>query len=131
MAFIIFGDSFTFPDGNASTNRVYTYARGFTESGIGVYVICFRNDYMDNYNGEADGIKYYHPFGQTERNNYFIIRSWQKLTKYFKTFSLLRQINRSDRIFAIHCYTRIIPTQLFGFILSKYFRFILTFKENP
>ena len=34
MTCIIFGDAFTFPDGDASTNRVYTYARGFLEHGL-------------------------------------------------------------------------------------------------
>ena len=64
MAYIILGDTFTFPDGNAATNRVYSYAKGFKENGINVHVICFRNDYMDESNGESHGINYYHPFGQ-------------------------------------------------------------------
>ena len=73
MAYVIFGDSFTFPEGDAATNRVYAYSKGFTENGIAVHVICFRNDYIDEHTGETGGIKYYHPFGQTTRSNYFII----------------------------------------------------------
>jgi hypothetical protein len=34
MAIVIFGDNFSFPEGDASTNRVYTYARGISENGI-------------------------------------------------------------------------------------------------
>jgi hypothetical protein len=51
MSYVIFGDTFTFPDGNASTNRVYTYAKGFKENGMNVHIICFRNDYLDNFSG--------------------------------------------------------------------------------
>jgi hypothetical protein len=39
MSVVIFGDVFTFPEGNAATNRVYTYAKGFIENGIDVHVI--------------------------------------------------------------------------------------------
>jgi hypothetical protein len=34
MTYIIFGDYFTFPEGTASTNRVYVYAKGLIENGI-------------------------------------------------------------------------------------------------
>jgi len=47
MSIVIFGDIFTFPDGGAATNRVYTYAKGFTENGIKTHVICFTNDYLN------------------------------------------------------------------------------------
>lgn len=119
MAFIIFGDYFTFPEGNASTNRVYTYAKGFIEHGIITHVICFNNDYMDKYNGETDGIKYYHPFSQTNRSSYFIVRTWQKLRKYFNAYRLIRELNKKDRIIAIDVYTEVIITQLFAFTLAK------------
>lgn len=119
MAFIIFGDYFTFPDGNASTNRVYTYAKGFTENGITTHVICFNNDYMDNYNGEIEGVKYYHPFSQTKRSTNFIVRTWRKLSKYINAYHLARELNKNDRIIAIDVYTEVILTQLFAFTLAK------------
>jgi glycosyltransferase involved in cell wall biosynthesis len=119
MAYVIFGDYFTFPDGTASTNRVYTYAKGFIENGVPVHVICFRNDYMDKFNGQTEGINYYHPFGQTKRNRYFVIRRWQKFLKYIRTLSLLKEINKANRIIAIQVYTEDIFTQLFSFILAK------------
>ena len=119
MSYVIFGDTFTFPDGNAATNRVYTYAKGFKENGINVHIICFRNDYLDNFNGESHGIKYYHPFGQKIRNRYFLVRRWQKVTKYFRTYVLLRKINREEPIKAIHVYSIDISAQFFAFILAK------------
>ena len=119
MTFIIFGDYFTFPDGNASTNRVFTYAKGFTENGIITHVICINNDYMDNYNGETDGIKYYHPFSQTKRSRYFIVRTWQKFFKYVNAYRLFRELNKKDRIVAIDVYTEVILTQLFAYALAK------------
>jgi len=60
-AILIFGDTFTFPEGNAATNRVYTFAKGFHENGIEVFVICFRNDYVETVNGSVNGIHYHHP----------------------------------------------------------------------
>ena len=64
-AIIIFGDTFTFPEGNAATNRVYTFAKGFHENGIEVFVICFRNDYVETVEDTINEIHYYHPFYQT------------------------------------------------------------------
>ena len=122
MTYVIFGDTFTFPDGNAATNRVYTYAKGFKENGINVHIICFRNDYMDNFNGESLGIKYYHPFGQKIRSRYFLVRRWQKVTKYFRTYVLLRKINREEPVKTIHVYSIDLSAQLFAFFLAKVLR---------
>ena len=46
MNFLIFGDLFTFSEGNAGANRVYAYARGFNENGINVHIVCFENKYL-------------------------------------------------------------------------------------
>jgi glycosyltransferase involved in cell wall biosynthesis len=133
MAYVIFGDYFTFPEGTASTNRVFTYAKGFIENGIPVHVICFRNDYLENYNGQTEGINYYHPFGQTKRNRYFIIRRWQKFVKYIRALSLLKAINNANRIIAIQVYSEDIFTQLFSFILAKWFKteLLIERSEHP
>lgn len=119
MAFIIFGDSFSFPEGNASTNRVYTFAKGFIENGINVHIICFGNSYLDNSDGVIDNIKYYHPFNQVTRSNNFIIRSWLKFLKYIKTFFLLRKINKEDKIIAINLYTYRLLVELYAFLLAR------------
>jgi len=133
MAFIIFGDSFTFPEGNAATNRVYTFARGFSENGISTHVICFQNEYVDNCNGITGGIKYYHPFNQTIRSNFFIVRRWLKFLKYFRAFILVRKINREEKIIAINLYTYRFITHLFAFVLAKFFKTKILFDrcEHP
>ena len=84
MSIIIFGDSFSFPEGDAATNRVHTYAKGFHENNSAVHVICFANDYDSLEVGFITGIRFYHPFGQRKRNRYLIVRRWQKFIKYFK-----------------------------------------------
>jgi|APIni6443716594_1056825.scaffolds.fasta_scaffold21268_1 glycosyltransferase involved in cell wall biosynthesis len=119
MAIVIFGDLFSFPEGDASTNRVYTYAKGFYENGINVHVICFSNDYIDNHNGITEGIRYYNPFNQKKRSKYFVIRRWQKLLKYFKTIALVRRINKEDNISSIIVYSLLLSTHLFAWYLSK------------
>lgn len=119
MSYVIFGDAFTFPDGTAATNRVYTYAKGFKANGIKVHIICFRNDYLDDYNGISDGINYYHPFGQTKRNRNFIIRRCQKFVKYLRTLTILKKIDKSESISAIHVYSINLVTELFAFFLAK------------
>src|SRR5436190_24219783 len=102
MSIVIFGDIFTFPDGGAATNRVFTYAKGFNENGIRTHVICFCNEYLNVSSGVMEGINYYYPFEQKKRNKYFIIRNWKKLLKYFKTYSLIKKINKEDKIIAIN-----------------------------
>jgi glycosyltransferase involved in cell wall biosynthesis len=133
MAYVIFGDTFTFPLGNAATNRIYTFAKGFIENGINVHVICFENEYLEDYNGVIDNIKYYHPFSQTERSNKFIKRRWLKFLKYFKTFFLLREINKEDKIIAINLYSYRLWVELFAFLLAKSFKTKIIFDrcEHP
>lgn len=119
MAFVIFGDNFSFPEGNASTNRVYTYAKGLNENGLNIHVVCFENEYISDLEGITEGLKYYHPFGQTTRNNYFLIRRWQKFVKYFKTISLFRKIAKKENIETIMVYTMRLSTHLFAWYLSR------------
>ena len=122
MSLIIFGDTFTFPDGNAATNRVYTFAKGFIENGITAHVICFENGYPDINDGIADGIKYFHPFNQTKRSEYFIVRRWQKLRKYCNTFKLIRDLNKAEKIIGINLWTNRLIIQLFMYFLARYFK---------
>jgi glycosyltransferase involved in cell wall biosynthesis len=118
MSIVIFGDLFTFPEGNAATNRVYTYAKGFIEHGVSTCVICFGNEYFDYNTDTAEGIQYYHPFGQTKRSKYIIIRQWLKLQKYFKTIALINKINSINKITAINVWTNSIETHMFAVLLS-------------
>jgi glycosyltransferase involved in cell wall biosynthesis len=119
MSIVIFGDLFTFPEGNAATNRVYTYAKGFIENGINVYIICFTNDYFDKKEGNINGINYFHPFEPKKRSRYFIVRRWQKLLKYRNTYSLIKRINKGDKITAINCWSNLMDTHLFAKFLSR------------
>jgi glycosyltransferase involved in cell wall biosynthesis len=119
MGIVIFGDLFTFPEGNAATNRVYAYAKGFNENGINAVVICFQNEYIDVHNGNIEGIRYFHPFLQKKRNKFFIVRRWFKLLKYFRTIKIIKEIDKEDKIIAVICYSRLFLTQLFVFILAK------------
>jgi glycosyltransferase involved in cell wall biosynthesis len=133
MSIVIFGDVFSFPDGQAATNRVYTYAKGFKENGIKVHVVVFSSLYHDKHNGITDGIYYYHPFQQKTRSNSFLVRRWQNLLKYFRTYRLLKRINREDKIIAINRWTTLLSTHLMGWLLSKFFRtkLILECSEHP
>jgi glycosyltransferase involved in cell wall biosynthesis len=131
--FIIFGDSFTFPEGNAGTNRVYTFAKGFTENGINTNVICFQNEYLENFNGISSGIQYYHPLNQKERSDFFIIRRWQKFMKYFITFKLIRKINKEEKVIAVYLFTYRLLTHFYVYSLSRFFNIKLIFDrcEHP
>jgi glycosyltransferase involved in cell wall biosynthesis len=119
MAFVIFGDNFSFPEGNASTNRVYAYAKGLIENGVGVSVICFENEYVNDQEGITEGIRYYHPFGQTVRSKFLLIRRWQKFVKYFKAIRLFRRTSRAEKIDTIMVYTMRLSTHVLAWYLSK------------
>lgn len=119
MTFVIFGDTFTFPEGNAATNRVHTYAKGFIENGLSVHVICFASRYDNPGDGIMDGINYYHPFKQKIRNKYFIVRRWYNLQKYLKTLRLINNINKKEKIIAINSWTQLYSTQLFIYLVVK------------
>jgi glycosyltransferase involved in cell wall biosynthesis len=133
MSIIIFGDLFTVPEGNAATNRVYTYAKGFIESGIEVHIISFSNTYSTNNKGIIDGAKFYIPFGQKERSKYFIVRRWKKLLKYRNAYSIIKRINKEDKIIAINSWSNELLTHLFVYLLTRLFkaRFIIECNEHP
>ncbi len=133
MSIVIFGDNFSFPEGNAATNRVYTYAKGFAENNVNSYVICFSNDYLENGNGIVEKIQYFHPLNQNKRSNSFFIRNWFKFTKYVNTIRLLKRINKEDKIEAIITYTKKSVTHLFSFYLSRIIgtKLIIENNEHP
>ena len=119
MAILIFGDNFSFPEGNAGTNRLYTYAKGFIENNVNTYVICFKNDYLVNGNGIVDRIQYFNPLNQSKKNNSFFIRNWFKVVKFMNTLRLVKKINKQDKISAIIVDTQVILTYLFSYYLAK------------
>jgi glycosyltransferase involved in cell wall biosynthesis len=133
MSYIIIGDLFTFPDGEAATNRVHTYAKGLTLNGREVHVICTRNDYLSDPDGEAGGVKYYRPFGQSVRSRYFLIRNWKKVMKFIKTFKLVRSINRKNKVQAIIVYSGLLFTFLFSWFVAATTRskLIQEISEHP
>lgn len=130
MAILIFGDNFSFPEGNAGTNRLYTYAKGFIENKINAYVICFRNDYMVNGNGVIEGIKYYNTLNQEKKNKYFIVRNWFKVVKFFNTIRVVKEINREDKISAIIVDTQVVQTYLLSYYLAKRIKSKLLFENS-
>jgi glycosyltransferase involved in cell wall biosynthesis len=133
MTLVFLGDSFTFPEGDAATNRVHSYAKGLFENGLTIHVICFGSDYDAGGDGVINGIYFHHPFGRRKRSRYFIVRRWHKIRKYFNTFSIIKSIKKRDESIVFHCYTQLLQTQLFTYCLSKYFksRVILERSEHP
>jgi hypothetical protein len=71
MSIVIFGDLFSFPEGNAATNRVHAYAKGFNENGINVHVICLANEYDRTGDGIINGIHFYYPFRQKKKQIFY------------------------------------------------------------
>ncbi len=124
---------FTFPEGDAATNRVLTFAKGFYEQGLKVHVICFGSEYTSDLDGIYDGIHYYHPYGQKTRNRHFIVRRFQKLIKYFKTFGLVRRLNNEEKIVAMNILTNLFLTHFYIWFLSRIFgtKFIVECSEHP
>lgn len=129
-AVVIFGDTFTFPEGNAATNRVYTFANGFHENGIEAFVVCFRNDYVETVEGSVYGIHYHHPFNQIKRSNSFVIRRLVKFNKYFRAFRIIRSINRDHKILAINLWTNRLLVQLYVYSLSWLFGTIVIHEHS-
>lgn len=133
MSIVFIYDGFTFPDGEASTNRVHSYSKGFIENGYNVHVICFANQYDSPGDGIINGIKYYHTFGKRKRNKYFIVRTFQKILKFFKTLILLTRINKQDKVKVIVLYTAIFGTHIYSWLLSRIIgtKIIKEISEHP
>jgi glycosyltransferase involved in cell wall biosynthesis len=118
MSYIIFGDLFTFPEGDASTNRVHSYSKGFIENGKKIHVICFGNVYTQYIDGEINGVRYYHPYRQIKRSRYFVVRTYRKILKYIRTMRLFIKLNREEKVEAIIVYSDLPGTFLFAWLLS-------------
>ncbi|MBK7172706.1 MAG: glycosyltransferase family 4 protein [Bacteroidales bacterium] len=133
MSLVIFGDLFTFPDGGAATNRVFTYGKGFVENGVKTHVICFASEYTSYLDGETEKIKYYHPFAQTVRHKRFLVRRWQKFLKYFRTYKVIRDIHKQEKITVINVWTNLLVTHLFSWVLAKVLgvRLVVECSEHP
>lgn len=133
MGIIIFGDLFSYPEGNAATNRVHTYAKGLHENGINVNIVCFSNDFLLNSNGTYNGINYFYPFNQKTRSKYFLVRSLKKIYKFLRTTSLFLRLNKKNRVDTVICYTQDLSTHLFCYFLSRIIRtkLIVECNEHP
>ncbi len=133
MSFVIFGDIFTFPEGSAATNRVYTYAKGFIENGIPTHVICFSNNYMEQFDGVVEGIPYYHPFRQKARNPSFFVRRWQNFRKYVNTYKTLKKIHKEDKIIAVNSWANRLQTHLIIWLMCKMIgtKLVVECSEHP
>jgi glycosyltransferase involved in cell wall biosynthesis len=118
MSYIIFGDLFTFPEGDASTNRVHSYSKGFIENGKKIHVICFGNVYTHYDEGEINGVRYYHPYRQIKRSRYFVVRTYRKILKYIRTMQLIMKLNREEKVEAFIVYSDLPGTFLFARLLS-------------
>ncbi len=133
MSFVIFGDSYTFPEGNAATNRVHSYAKGIHELGMPVHVIGFLNKFNEIPAGEYNGIKFHNPYNQSVRSKSIFIRTWQKFNKCVKTIQVISKINKDHKIIAINSWTSDAFTYFFGVFLAKIFRakFLIECSEHP
>ena len=133
MNLIIFGDIFSFPEGKAATNRVYTYAKGFIENGMQVYVICFLNDIDQEKEGIADGIHYYQAYSPRRRSSSFIRRRIDNTRKYFRVIKIISDIRKKDPDIIINVWTNLFKTHLWAWLLSKFFHseLIIECSEHP
>lgn len=133
MSYIIFGDLFTFPEGEAATNRVHYYGKGLISNGKSVHVICFGNVYTQYMDGEIDGIKYYHPFRQTRKSRYFFVRTWKKIMKFIRAFQLIRNLNKQEKVSSLIVYSGIPATFLFAWVMAGLLgsRLIQEISEHP
>jgi glycosyltransferase involved in cell wall biosynthesis len=133
MSEVIFGDQFSFPEGEAATNRVLTFAKGFREHGVNVHVICFGNEYTSEGDDVYNGIYYYHPFRQSVRHKYFIVRRIQKLVKYFRTAALIKRLNDKEKIEAFNILTNMFATHVYAWFLTRIFgtKLVIECSEHP
>lgn len=133
MTYVIIGDLFTFPEGDAATNRVYSYAKGFIENGINVHVICFKNIYTEVSEGSYEGIHYYNILGQKEKDNRFLVRNWKKVQKYSNTLDLIRKLNKKDKVSVVIVYSALPATFLWSRLIATMIKskVVLESSEHP
>jgi glycosyltransferase involved in cell wall biosynthesis len=133
MSIVIFGDLFSFPEGQAATNRVYTYAKGFKENGVNVHVMVYSSTYNEVHKGVVEGIEYSYPFEQKKRSNSFFVRRWQKAKKIVRTYRTLKRLNKKDKIIAINSWTCLMSTHITVWMMAKLLnaKLITEVNEHP
>jgi len=130
MSLVIFGDRFTFPEGNAATNRVYTYAKGCVENDFNVTVVCFGNDFSDQLEGVTEGISFYNLYGIKARKPGRLSSVWHKIIKYIKAPVLLKRLNNKEKILDIHLYTNRFVVELYLFIIARFIGSKITLERS-
>jgi glycosyltransferase involved in cell wall biosynthesis len=133
MSYIIIGNVFTFPEGNASTNRVYTYAKGFAEIGINTHVVTVGDDYQKQKTGEIEGIKFFNSFKPDSRNSNFFLRNIPKFFKYFRAIQYVRELNKKDSVSVIIVYTKLLRVHILSYLLARFLgaKLVIENSEHP
>lgn len=130
MNIVILGDLFTFPEGDAAANRIYTYAKGILEEKGRITVVCMRNVYGEEGGVTTEGISYFYPFNQKARSEHFVKRSFWKVKKYLSTIKVLRKINRDAKLDAILLYSETFVLTIFAFALTRIFSCLLLVEQS-
>ena len=130
MNVIIIGSLFSLPEGDAATNRVLSYARGFIANGAQCTVICMSNEYGKSLANDLGGIAYYYPFDSLKRSGSFLKRNVRKITKYARAAKLILDLHRTNRIDAFILYSEFLSIAFFTYVLSKIIGATLVLEES-
>ena len=139
---IIVGDSFGFPHGHGATARVHAYARGLTDLGISVKVVClkpseFRTVSEKSRNisskGIYEGISFNYVSGNTNQAAYFFKRRWLAVKGAWGYLRLVQVEAQKSKIDAVIVFSNSLSWILMAVWTSKIFglKCILEKSEFP
>jgi glycosyltransferase involved in cell wall biosynthesis len=123
---MIVGDAFGFPNGYGATARVYAYAKGLSENGVSVHVICFKTSERaesgianTETQGVYDGIPFEYACGTTVRANTFWLRRWLEIKGAWRFWRLMREMKQHEKIDAIILFSNSVSWIILTVILTK------------
>ncbi len=130
---IITNDSF--PVGMANTNRIMSYAKGFTENNCNVSVICMKPTENEKAvfnrasSGMLDGVYFEYAAGKTIISNSYITRQLDNIRGVIKTCVDIIKQKKSAKKDAIIYYTTSTPVAFLIFVITR-FKGIIFLKEE-
>jgi glycosyltransferase involved in cell wall biosynthesis/uncharacterized protein (DUF362 family) len=128
---LIVGDSFGFPHGHGATARVHAYARGLTDIGLFVKVVCLKpseyrhvSEKCHNYSpkGNYDGIPFEYVCGTTTKANTFLGRRWLAIKGAWGYLRLLQKESSNNKVDSVIVFSNALSWVLVVAVASKIFR---------
>jgi glycosyltransferase involved in cell wall biosynthesis len=128
---LIFTGGYGFPIGDAYTNRILAFAKGFVKNGcrVTVLIIYPGHNNIDEEQGEMDGFNYRFCAGNKRANNWFL-RKLIGIQGIINTSRILAKLDRKEKIDAVITFSQNFAQNFPIYLFTRTFKIPLVRENN-